>query len=252
MRFALSAALAAALATAAAPAQEPSWSAEGRLEDRDSQDADERRYDEHRVRLEAGRRYRLTVASDDFDTILRLIAPNGEAVAENDDSGDSLNSRITYAPEQSGDYTLRVVGFSAEARGAYRLAAAPAPDLPAPIGSPGTRVPASGFWTLREGNLGTAGFEIDGRRYDDYLVRFQAGERRLIMVESEAFDPVLQILTPQGRDADPPEALDGDDDTGVATNALLGFSPETSGDYVVRVFAFGAEPGGPYRLWISE
>ena len=252
MRLAFSAAVTVAALAVAAPAQEPSWSADGRLEEADRQDEDERRYDDHRVRLEAGRRYRLTAESDDFDTILRLSGPNGDPLAENDDSGDSLNSRITYAPEQSGEYVLRVLGFSNEARGAYRLAAAPAPDLPAPISSPGTPVAASGTWTLHAGNLGAPGLEIDGRRYDDYLVSFQAGQRRLIMVESEAFDPVLQILAPQGRDADPPEPLDGDDDTGTGTNALLGFSPETSGDYIVRVFAFGAEPAGRYRLWISE
>lgn len=247
------AALIAALAAAGALAQEAEWSAEGQLEDSDAQDADGQRYDDHHVRLEAGRRYRLTASSEDFDTVLRLFARgSSEPLAENDDSAGSLNSRVTYAPRQSGDYVLRVVSFSAEGRGAYRVTAGPVPPLPPPISEPILQIEATGSWTLWQGALGPGDGEADGRRFDDYRVRFEAGQRRFISLESSAFDPVVEVLTLEGRELEPPEALDGDDDTGVGFNSLLAFAPEEAGDYIVRVTQFGEGEGGAYTLWISN
>ena len=256
MRIGLAISLA-AMATASlagtAPAQAPEWSAQGRLEDGDPQSGEGQRYDEHRVSLDAGRRYRLTASSDDFDTILQLFGPaGGDPVAENDDAGGDLNSRITFTPEQSGEYRLRVLAFSGEGRGAYRLTAGPVPPLAPPSSAPPTAVPASGTWSLWQGELGTSDPDLDGRHYDDYLVRFEAGQRRLIMLEADGFDAVVEVLTREGRDADPPEPVDGDDDAGAGFNALLGFAPETSGDYIVRVSSFSGESGGAYRLWISQ
>jgi hypothetical protein len=248
------AAMAAALAGGTAGAQGPEWSAQGRLEAGDPQNADERRYDDHPVRLEAGRRYRLTASSEEFDTILQLLPPGGgDPIAENDDSGANLNSRITLTPEQSGEYTLRVLAFSGEGGGAYQLTAGPVPPLPPPNSAPGTPVAASGTWSLWQGDVAPTDPDIDGRHYDDYLVRFEAGQRRLIMVDADAFDPVLEIIPVAGREADPPEVVDVDDDAGVGFNSLLGFSAESSGDYIVRVSALGGEEdGGAYRLWISQ
>lgn len=247
------AAMAAASVAGAGAAQAQEWSAQGRLEDSDPQSGDGQRYDEHRVRLEAGRRYRVTASSDEFDTILQLFGPaGGDPVAGNDDAGGDLNSRVTFTPEQSGEYRLRVVAFSGEGRGAYRLTAGPVPPLAPPSSAPPTPVSASGTWSLWEGDIGASDPDVDGRRYDDYLVRFEVGQRRLIMLEAQAFDPVVEVLTPEGRDSDPPQPIDGDDDAGAGYNALLGFAPEASGDYIVRVSSFSGESGGAYRLWISQ
>lgn len=252
MRIGLAISLA-VMAAETAAAQEPDWSAQGRLEDSDAQNENEQRYDEHRVRLEAGRRYRLTARSDDFDTILQVFGPaGGDPLAENDDGGGELNSRLTFAPEQSGEYRLRVLGFSSEGRGAYRLAAGPVPPVPPPSSAPPTSVSTSGTWSLWQGDLGPSDPDVDGRRYDDYLVRFEGGQRRLIMLDADDFDPVVEVLTPEGREADPPEPVDGDDDAGAGVNALLGFSPEASGEYIVRVSSYGGEGVGAYRLWISQ
>ena len=62
--------------------------------DGDSQPGDEHhRYDDHRVRLEAGQRYRLSVNSDAFDPVAHLYrAGEAEPVAENDD-GDGASIR---------------------------------------------------------------------------------------------------------------------------------------------------------------
>ena len=102
-------AVAAALFAAPLPAQ-PSesrpWNVAGRIEDGDRKDTEERHYDEHRLRLEAGHRYRISAGSDDFDTMIQLFQPGENApVAENDDFNPetNLNSRLSYTPQVSAD-----------------------------------------------------------------------------------------------------------------------------------------------------
>ena len=249
------AALAALLAVPVSgqPQDDPTWSAQGRLEDGDSADADQHRYDDHVVRLEAGRRYALSASSDEFDTLIRLYRPGeSDPVAENDDSGNSLDSRIVYAPGTSGDHVLRVTAFSADGRGAYAARLDSVPPLPPPSTAPGTPVTVTGTWSLWQGELGPSDPEQDGRHYDDYLIRAEAGRPRYISLEAEGFDALVQVLSVAGRDSDPPEALDGDDDAGAGYNALLAFVPEEAGDYVVRVTSYEGSATGGYRLWISQ
>lgn len=246
------AAVAAALTAAPAPAQptpNQPWSAEGRIEESDSRDENDIRYDEHRFRLEAGRRYRVSASSDDFDTLIRLYqAGETEPVAENDDSGDSLNSRITYTPEESAEYVLRILSFSADGRGAYTARAEALPPLPAPIAAaPGSS--ANLRWSIWEGELSAADADRDGAYFDDYPLTVSAGETRLILAESAAFDTMIWILRADEREGEPVEV---DDDSGPGFNALLAFQPEDAGRYLVRVSSYGSEQTGAYRLRISE
>ncbi len=256
MRSATASVAAIALALLAAPslAQGPIWIVDGALTDSDSQTGDEHhRYDDHAVRLEAGQRYRLSVNSEAFDPVARLYrAGEDEPVAENDDSGESLNARINYAPVASGDYILRVTGFSAAARGAYAAEAAPLTPLPAPISTPGTPTTVTGTWSLWQGRLADADAEQDGRHYHDYLIRVAAGQTRYITLEAQGFDGLIQVLRPDDRESEPLQTVDSDDDTGPGLNPLLGFAPDEPGDYIVRVSAFGAGGTGAYRLWISQ
>ena len=60
-----------------------------------------------------GQRVTIRMASDEFDTFLILLNPNGQVVAEDDDSGAALNSEISsFAPTVSGAYTIEATAFS--------------------------------------------------------------------------------------------------------------------------------------------
>jgi hypothetical protein len=234
--------------SAAAPASASAWNAEGRLEDSDRQD-DSRRFDEHRLRLEAGRRYRISAESDDFDTMLRLFRPGeSESVAENDDFGGSLNSRITYTAQEGGEYVIRIQSFSPDGRGAYRLRTEALPPIPPPL-----NVPPSGTGTLRwqmwDGELSATDPDRDGKHFDDYPVRMVQGETRIISIESDAIDPIIWVMRADEREGEP---LEMDDDAGVRFNALLAFQAEDGGNYIVRVTSFGDQSRGAYRLRISD
>jgi hypothetical protein len=221
------------------------WSAQGRLEDGDTQ-AEDRRYDEHRVRLEAGRRYRLTANSDDFDPVLRLYAAGStEPVAENDDAGDGLNSRIVFVPPSTGNYTMRIVGFSTDGRGAYTLRAELLGPLP-----PATAIqpaPRTMTWTTVTGEISNDDPTPGNGPSDDYSIFLGAGEEAIIRLDG-AFDTVLSIYRSADRDGDP---IATDDDGGGGLNSMLLFRSEEAGEYVIRVSGLG-DGRGAYRLRIGQ
>jgi hypothetical protein len=239
------------LLAAPAAAQEP-WSARGELTDADGQDEGHHRYDEHRFRLEAGQRYRISVDSAAFDPVARLYrVGTAQPVAENDDAA-GLNSRISYTPPESGDYVLRVVAFSEDGRGAYTAGVAPQAPLPPPVTAPGQIVTTNGAWALWEGALAESDPEAGGHHFDDYLIHVDAGQRRYISLEAAGFDTMVQVMQASARDNDSPETVDQDDDTGAGLNSFLVFAPAEAGDYIVRVTSFGDNATGAYRLWISQ
>jgi hypothetical protein len=222
------------------------WSVEGRIEDSDRQ-ADERRYDEHRLRLEAGRRYRLVAESDDFDPMLQLYSGTGgsEPIAENDDAGGSLNSRIIHVPETAGNYTLRIRAFAADGRGAYSLRAEQLPPLP-----PATAIdmaPRTMTWTTVNGTLAEGDPEPTGGPSDDYSLFLGAGEEAIIRVDG-GFDTLVSVFRGNDRDGDP---VASDDDGGGGLNSMLLFRAEEAGEYVIRVSAVG-DGTGAYRLRIGQ
>ena len=236
--FATSAAaviLATPLAAQTAPAPNRPFTATGTLHGCDPARGD------HGVRLTAGTRYTLRAASEDFDTVLRLYQRDGgEPVAENDDADGTLNSRINYTPSETGTFCLNVSGYGGRAGGGYTVSAEVAPPVTPPSNTP-TRTESTS-WNVFEGELGG-----DGPR--DYALTLAEGQLALISLESDAFDPVVEV-----RSADDP---DGDvvamnDDGGSGLNSFLVFAPYEAGDYLVRVRAYSSGGEGAYTLKVGQ
>jgi hypothetical protein len=229
------------------------WSTSGRIATDDSAEAgtEGRRYDEYSLRLEGGRRYRFSIDASAFDPLARLYrAGTDEVVAENDDSGGTLNSLISFRAPESGDYVLRVSPLVADGRGAYRAAAALAPAWPAPA-TYFQRMEAT-VWRVYTGALAASDGDNGGISFDDYVVHFDAGQERMIMLDAlgaEPFDTVLQVYRAGDREGEP---LASNDDSGGALNSMLVFKAEQAGDYIVRATALGAGTTGAYRLRVSE
>ncbi len=236
----------AAMAVPAAAQVPVPWSVDERLQEGDRQDGDRHFHDDHPLQLEQGQRYRLSAESEAFDTRIELLRGE-EIVAENDDSGGGLNSRLTFTPDRSGTYVLRVRAFAPEGNGAYSARAETLPALPAPISSQADTRAAG--WQIWQGELKDGDGDLDGALFDDYLLTLRRGEARLILLESDVFDPIISVIRPDAREGDP---IDGDDDTGPGFHALLGFQAEADGDYLIRVRGFGTEARGRYRLRISD
>jgi hypothetical protein len=203
---------------------------------------------EHRIQLEQGRRYTITARSDAFDTVLRVLRPGNETpIAENDDYGDGLNSRVTVVAPETGEYIARIGSFSPGGVGAYQLRVEPAAPLPALLSRP-TRT-ERGQARLYEGELTANDPAEDSRHYDDYELRLAANQAAMIHLDGQGADVMLRVYAADARGG---TALAEDDDGGGGLNSFIFFAPPEAGTYVVRVTTFGENATGRYRLRVAE
>ena len=81
----------------------------------------------------------------------------------------------------------------------------------------------------------------------DYQIQLQAGDQIAIDLSSDAFDSIVALMTVQG--ATVAENDDGPDGT---TNSLLFTRITKTGNYIVRVKAFGETAGGAFKLRLTR
>jgi hypothetical protein len=74
------------------------------------------------VKLNKGDSLAIDVSSDNFDSIITLLSPNGTTVAENDDGPDgSSNSLLFTRIVETGTYIIRVRSFGETGVGNFKL-----------------------------------------------------------------------------------------------------------------------------------
>lgn len=224
---------------------------QGQLDDNSQRDG--RPYEVRTIALEAGKRYAFSADSGDFDPELRLSFANAEdeEIAEDDDGGEGNGAYLEFVPQRSGPYRLRVVSVG-ESMGSYTLKVRELPPLPAAQQPKPVATSTIGFKHF-SGALTQSDGEIRGRRVDDYLFRFEAGRQVMIFMdrESDNFDPVVEVHA--GDDRYSTQPLARDDDGGEGVNAFLSFTPEESGDYLVRATSVDGERAtGSYILRVGQ
>ncbi len=95
---------------------------QGRLEQGDQTMNDGTFADVWTFQGNAGQTVTIDVMSDDFDAYAQLLDAAGNRLAEDDDSGGNLNSRITFTLPSTGQYQIVVNNFGDSRRtGVYRL-----------------------------------------------------------------------------------------------------------------------------------
>jgi Ca2+-binding EF-hand superfamily protein len=75
------------------------------------------------VKLEAGSIYQFDHMSRAFDAYLYLADPDGQVLAQDDDGGGNLNSRIVYRAAQRGTYFLIATSLGGNGLGPFALSA---------------------------------------------------------------------------------------------------------------------------------
>jgi tetratricopeptide (TPR) repeat protein len=75
----------------------------------------------------AGDAVTIQLQSENFDTFLRLLGPNGTEIEANDDYGGTLNSTIVVVLPQAGRYSVVASAFTG-AGGDYSITVRPATD----------------------------------------------------------------------------------------------------------------------------
>jgi hypothetical protein len=203
---------------------------------------------EHRVPLQAGRRYAIGATSRTFDPYLQLLLPaTGAVLAEDDDSGEGVSPSLIFTAPATGEYLVRVSSASRGGAGQYALNVQPLAPLPPLLAQP-TRVQA-GQWQLFENNLAAGNVE-NGRRYQDYELRLAAGETAMIHARGQQeLDTMLQIFPLSARGNKP---VAENDDAGAGLDSALVFTATQAGTYVVRVSGPADQVQAAYRLRIGR
>lgn len=217
------------------------------------------------VDLTAARTYQLDLQSEAFDPYLYVLGaqhsddddgPIGfidDAYAlTDDDSGDYLNAQLCFTVPRDGRYRVIAAGLDAGV-GPYSLHltdrcndSAAQPTLFDDFADELPKILIGEDHELKlgdqvESELTSTDLLLGDRHLQAWSFEQTSDVPMLLMVDSDAFDAYLLVLSPD-------EELIADDDTGLGTNARLTLTAGTPGTY--RVFVTSYAPGGtgPYQI----
>lgn len=211
-------------------------------------------YDRYEIDAFQGQPIRISLASGEFDTVLRvnLLDENDDAdpnVAWNNDDGPdgSTNSLVEFVAPFTGVYRITATTLNANTTGRYELqisqavpGAGPAPGVAAVQVAPGQR--------LELGNISSFDSAADdGRHYDMYKLTVVEGETYTLDLNATGFDPILSVTSAH----DQFYLEENDDFEGSTTRSLVRFVAPVSGEFDVRVMTYEAGAEGTYQLVIS-
>ncbi len=172
----------------------------------------------------------IELESEEVDTYLILGPPESEQI-DVDDSRGTTNSYLEMLLPDDGLYTVLVTSYAPAESGSYRLGFSSATSGPRQyIGQLSNSDP-----TLEK-----------GEHFRPYTFVANAGERVIVDLESESFDPFLVVESPSGSwDLQNDDRADGDFNSRI--DAVL----EESGLYTVYVTSFSGGETGSFRLSIQ-
>jgi hypothetical protein len=187
--------------------------------------------------------------SSDFDSFLAIYAEgrtSGEPLATDDDgAGSGMNARLRFTPESDGVYIIRARPYSGLATGAYTLALSErvAPRHPRP-GRISVGGDVSGRLTSGDAE------DEDGKIFDAYAFRANAGDRVAVLLEADDFDPMVRIGRIVGGSF--VKLAENDDGAGKGLNSYLVFTAPQAGEYVIQASSVSSEAEGGYRLSLEQ
>jgi hypothetical protein len=77
---------------------------------------------DYSIKLEEGDQVAIDLHSEDFDTMVMLIAADGSTLSENDDGPDGTTSSLLFARiTETGEYVVRVRAFGETGGGKFKL-----------------------------------------------------------------------------------------------------------------------------------
>ncbi len=196
----------------------------------------------------AGQRVTVDVGSDAFDPYLLVQSPNGQ-LWENDDTGGTTASRVSFVASVPGAYRVIVSAYRAGMSGAFEIEASDAVAGAVAAAAPPTATPAPGPVTpgrTIDGELANGDQQLrSGEFYDTHELPLTAGQRVDLEARSTDFDTYLIVLPPNG------QQQENDDRTQGNTNAGLELVATEAGTYRVLVTSYRPGETGRYALAIG-
>ncbi len=206
--------------------------------------------DAYNLRLTAGQQVQIDLSSSEFDPKLELMAPGGDKVSDDDDSGPGTSARIRFTAPSAGTYQIRAMALTDGGLGAYTLRAG---ARPAVVPMPAPRPLVLGTATSGAITASTPSYENDGEEAVGVRYSFTATSGAVYKVTAtksagSELDPKIMVgKLVSGVIADP----QSDDDGAGDLNSALRFRATTSGVFVVEVGRAG-ETMGAYNVKVVQ
>lgn len=201
----------------------------------------------------------IDLISDDFDSYLYLLGPEGIELETDDDSGGACHARISTFLPSGGRYTVIAASLSGAVGGfTLRTDDQQHPVIDGDCG--GDEFVNDDLLTLLTGlePMGTLGVGdevsgsleagatqmFDGSYLNAYRLSGTPGETVVVDLMSRAFDTLLFVLNPAG------DNYTSDDDSGGACNSRMEITLEAE-PHLLVVNSLGAGSTGAYALKVS-
>ena len=213
--------------------------------------SDSSRYDLYSFSATAGQQVAITMTGTaPVDPYLILVAPDGEAIGEDDNGGGGTTARIppvagTFGSlPQTGTYIIYANTALGNQLGNYSIT----------LSFSGATCPSSAITLGQTINgalaAGDCRLPFDGSLLDVYTFSGTAGQQIAISQTSSAFDAFLFLLSPTGT------AIAADDNSAGGTNARIpgptgAFTLPTTGTYSILANAVNASMSGDYAVTLS-
>ncbi|MEZ6108764.1 MAG: hypothetical protein R3B96_22450 [Pirellulaceae bacterium] len=218
----------------------------------DRQNAQGHYYDRYEIQAFRGQAIRISLNSQEFDTVLRvnMLDENDDADPamgwENDDGGFEGGSLVEFVAPFDGVYRIVVTSFAGNAMGRYELRIQQA--MPGAAGGIANVQVAPGE-RLEVGNLSNFDPLNDaGQHFDSYTMDVVEGETYTVDLNATGFDPILSVTSPD----DPFFVVENDDYLGSTSRSLVEFVAPESGQMQIQVTSFEAGGEGVYQLVIRN
>ncbi|MDJ0708069.1 MAG: PPC domain-containing protein [Leptolyngbyaceae cyanobacterium MO_188.B28] len=153
--------------------------------------------DEYLFEGESGQTVTITMASEEFDTLLILLDPEGEEIAVNDDYGGTLNSTIVTTLPASGSYTILAGSYSGQG-GVYDVSVRPATEFEQAFNDAVNLSQTQNYPAAISAY--SAAIDIDPSKPEAYMGRADAYWGQAYTEQGESFEGP-QSLSKESRDA---------------------------------------------------
>ncbi|GAB4186742.1 MAG: hypothetical protein Fur006_26170 [Coleofasciculaceae cyanobacterium] len=188
-----------------------------------------------------GQRVQIDMVSREIDSYLILIDPNGNELAQDDDSGGSPNARIVATLPVDGTYLLMANSYEAGQAGTYALRA-----RSTAVGNPNT-LSQQRYILRQQGILGPGSFVLpaDGSLFRVHTFEGRAGQSVTISLASPDFRTYLALIDPVGQSIGETEQVSPNNN-----ESRLSVTLPRTGIYRVIVNAYDRRGRGRYILTI--
>ncbi|MGB3136024.1 MAG: trypsin-like peptidase domain-containing protein [Nodosilinea sp.] len=217
---------------------------QGQLNDTSNMLPDGSFYNPYRFEGRAGQTVTIDMSSGEVDPYLILLAPDRDDFSiQDDDSGGSLNARISTRLPYTGSYLVLANTVSPGEAGGYQLRLSQGEQSQGGQSPPTT----SSVGLRQQGALGPGDRTLqDGSFFQEFTFQGQAGQRVVIRLESPDFDTYL-ILVDEARN----RVDENDDANSNTSNSEISAQLPSNGTYTVLVNSYQRGGRGRYLLTVE-